>query len=843
MQKSVNCWEVFTCAEKECPAYKIKETKCWLISGTHCHQDIQGKFLEKMEMCLDCVVFEANMDIVAMKDTLGIVNKQFKEFRTAITARDEELETTSMELALCLSETFEALNKIASGDPRVRISEDSGHELIAKLKQTVNKTAEGIETVVNQSHEFAIGLAEHFDVLNRVSKGDLTARISDNSQDELLKALGKVTNHMIESVSREIDERKKAEASLEKEKNFSDSVINSLPGVFYLIEDNNYFLRWNQNLEIFSGYSAEEILGKNPLDFFIEEEKNLVSERIQEAFIKGQSITEAHLVSKDGSKTPYLFTGRRFISGKQRYIVGTGVDITERKKAEGILREKEERENLILRSLPMAFYNVQFFNNDSQLWVSEQIDRISGFTGNTFIEDQNFWSSRVHPDERELASRKYQTIYENGSVAIEYRWQCADGMYRWFYDQAVLIRDEQGNPKEIIGTWRDVSERKRAEKELKQTLSLVKATLESTADGILVVDKEGKIESFNQRFLDMWRIPDSIIEYRDSDKVINFVIKQLRDTEEFLFKLQQVYAQPNEENYDILEFKDKRVFERYSKPQKIGEAIVGRVWSFRDITERKQAEEEIYKLNEELEQRVLQRTAELEASNRELESFSYSVSHDLRAPLRAIDGFSRILLEDYGDKYDAEGKRLINIIRSNTQKMGELIDDLLALSRLGRKEIDLSDIDVDRLVRELFSELGLDTDKQKVKFNIKSLPDVCGDMGMLRQVFANLLLNAVKFTKTRETPMIEIGGYNEDSRNIYYVKDNGVGFDMRYKDKLFGVFQRLHSGEEFEGTGIGLAIVQRIINRHGGQIWAEGRVNEGATFYFALPFKEKEVAR
>jgi light-regulated signal transduction histidine kinase (bacteriophytochrome) len=175
--------------------------------------------------------------------------------------------------------------------------------------------------------------------------------------------------------------------------------------------------------------------------------------------------------------------------------------------------------------------------------------------------------------------------------------------------------------------------------------------------------------------------------------------------------------------------------------------------------------------------------------------------------------------------------------------MGELIDDLLALSRLGRKEIDLSDIDVERLVRELFSELGLETDKQKVQFNIKSLPDVCGDMGMLRQVFANLLLNAVKFTKTRETPVIEIGGYNEDSKNIYYVKDNGVGFDMRYKDKLFGVFQRLHSGEEFEGTGIGLAIVQRILNRHGGQIWAEGKVNEGATFYFTLPFKEKEVVR
>lgn len=256
-----------------------------------------------------------------------------------------------------------------------------------------------------------------------------------------------------------------------------------------------------------------------------------------------------------------------------------------------------------------------------------------------------------------------------------------------------------------------------------------------------------------------------------------------------------------------------------------------------DMSAAKSAQVEIESLAGELERRV----GELESVNKELESFSYSVSHDLRAPLRAVDGFSRILAEDYDDKLDAEGRRVIGVIQENTRRMGQLIDDLLAFSRLGRQGIASAPIDMGELVQGVVDELTQGMDLGRLEIRVGDLPVVPGDRAMIRQVFVNLIANALKFSGTRPKSIIEIGCEPREREYVFFVRDNGVGFDMQYANKLFGVFQRLHRQQDFEGTGVGLAIVQRVVHRHGGKVWAEAALDQGAVFSFSLPASTKEM--
>lgn len=278
-----------------------------------------------------------------------------------------------------------------------------------------------------------------------------------------------------------------------------------------------------------------------------------------------------------------------------------------------------------------------------------------------------------------------------------------------------------------------------------------------------------------------------------------------------------------------------RIYDLIDIPVFNDDGSISKLQVVHDITDMRAYQEKVEQLNVELEARVAERTAQLEAVNKELEAFAYSVSHDLRAPLRAVDGYSRIIEEDYVNVLDGEGLRLLDVIKRNIKKMDQLILDLLALSRLNRAELVKSKIDMVAMVNSIFNEVATVQIREKVRFTLQNLPEVYGDSVMMKQVWINLLSNALKFSAPREVITIEVGGYSENGINTYYVKDNGVGFNQKYENKVFEVFQRLHSSKEFEGTGVGLSIVQRIIHRHGGTVRAESEEGQGATFYFSIP--------
>jgi PAS domain S-box-containing protein len=390
---------------------------------------------------------------------------------------------------------------------------------------------------------------------------------------------------------------------------------------------------------------------------------------------------------------------------------------------------------------------------------------------------------------------------------------------------ASLITDPQGQPMGVIGVIRDVTSLRQAEAALEAERRRLLSLLEELPAYVYLKAPDFSIQFANRFFRERFGNPGD----RPCYEVMHGLAAPCKDCFPF-----EVIAtrEPQESEWT---HRDGRAYHTYVYPfaDSDGSPLVLELGI--DVTDRKKAEEELYQLNEELEQRVQQRTAQLEAANLELESFSYSVSHDLRAPLRAIDGFSRLLLNDNARQLDGEGQRLLNVIRDNTQKMGMLIDDLLAFSRMGRREVKVAGLDMASQVAEVVKELQETFGGRTVHWDLKPLPNTRADRALMRQVWVNLLGNALKFTRPRDAAVIEVGCQSGEDEDTFYVKDNGVGFDMQYAHKLFGVFQRLHRYEEFEGTGVGLALVQRIIQRHGGRTWAEGRINRGATFYFSLP--------
>ena len=406
-----------------------------------------------------------------------------------------------------------------------------------------------------------------------------------------------------------------------------------------------------------------------------------------------------------------------------------------------------------------------------------------------------------------------------------------DGSHSWWWIFKFPFQDASGQ-RYVGGVGIDITERKGMEEKLRESEQRFRAIADYTYDCEHWFDSDGKLVWVNpavyrltgytvDECMAMPNYPLPLFDEEDKERLAGSLLQAIQG------------SSANDVEFRI-RCKDgslKWVAASWQPIYDVNGSSLGHRSSVRDITDRKLAEEKIQKLNKELEQRV----TELKTANKDLKAFGYSVSHDLRTPLISIQGLSRRLLEKHADYLDEKGQQYLRRINISSIRLTELLADLLTFLSFGPKKIGSSQVKMDKLAREVFDELKEVQPEQTISWDIKSLPDAKGDKTMFRQVFANLLSNAVKYSKPRETIVIEVGGWTDKEKKVYYVKDNGIGFPAEYADRVFEVFERLHTSEEFEGTGIGLAIVKRVIDRHGGEVWVHSKVDEGTTFYFSIP--------
>ncbi len=637
-------------------------------------------------------------------------------------------------------------------------------------------------------------------------------------------------------IDRDITDRRQAEAARREGDELFRTLVQNSPAGILLVDDGYRCVYVNDEATRILGYATEELEGRDFRTLLDDEAREQATERYRE-WLKGEAASSRYEVGirrKDGARrrVDLVATMVRGTDGRVR-TMGQILDVTEQRRTEEALRQAH---TVVLHS-PVVLFRWRAEPGWPVELVSENVSQF-GYTPQELLSGSIPYSTLVHPEDLPRVAREVteHTAAGESSFVQEYRLVTRAGEVRWVDDRTVVEWDTQGAPRRYQGVLMDITERKILERETEERRGFLESILAAAPDAIVTADNRHAIlewnpgarrlfgysreETIGRRIDDLITGGDASIASEAARWTASLAITAGIDQTE------TVRCRRDGTPIDVLVS---------VAPIAAGAERIGVVAIYTDITAQKKAEKEIRRLNVDLEQLVRDRTAELEAANRELEAFAYSVSHDLRSPLRAIDGYTRILSEDYRSCLDENGRRICGVVRRETLRMGALIDDLLALSRIGRAELKAAQIDMQATVEAAFQEVATSQERERIDFRVGVLPSAAGDGALIRQVWVNLLSNAVKFSSGRNPAVIEVSSRAGDGETVFCVRDNGAGFDMQYVDKLFGVFQRLHSESEFEGTGVGLAIVHRIVTRHGGRVWAEGRLDGGALFCFTLP--------
>ena len=665
----------------------------------------------------------------------------------------------------------------------------------------------------------------------RKAYGEIEQRVNERTQELL------IANKLLQE---EIHDRKKAvEAMYASQKILQEFTDNSSSHI-YALDTDGKFLLINSSLEKVLGVPRESLIGKTRETYMPSEIAAIhrandlkVIHDMQPITINEENIESDGVHNYISVKFP-LLDSRGGLVG----IGGISSDITEQKQMENALIESER---LLRESQTIAGLGSFVWDLSTGLWKSSTIlDDIFGID-DQYVRSLSGWANLVHPDWREIMTSYVTDEVIGKQKRFDKEYQITrfnDHEVRWVHGNAELEFDNNHNPVRLIGTISDITERKYTEIVLRESNDRLRVILENNPIAIWDWNIETDVWYATQKYYTMLGYEP---EKEYPDRAVWLSRTHPDDREEISLKIEKILNHTDEKySYDARmlhadgTYKWQTVIGQVIERDENGNAI--HMLGVRvDINERKKAEEALQKLNEELEQHVNERTIQLQTANKELEAFSYSVSHDLRAPLRHISGFISLFMKNKTSQFTEEELGFLNVVSNSADEMGKLIDALLTFSRLNKTDFQKSHIDTLQIIQQGVKLFEADIESRGIEIIVGKLYETYGDYQLIGQVWTNLISNAIKYTGQKKKAIIEIGSYIEDDSSVFYIKDNGAGFNMKYVDKLFGVFQRLHKPRDFEGVGIGLANVNRIISRHGGRCWAEGEVDKGATFYFSLP--------